>query len=147
MRSHYTLTLSYKSCSSAHATILQYYSLANLASLSFLAAAVLRSSLSQPLYSQQKPNVICCCPAGFPPIAARSALCDHLCFHTCWSFGLPGTTLQQTLEPCPVVEQRCSTDGAPDFLLRRGVQAALPTDCHCMIGYLLPYHLGGLYSQ
>ena len=61
MRSHYTLTLSYKSCSSAHATILQYYSLANLASLSFLAAAVLRSSLSQPLYSQLRTG---CGPAS-----------------------------------------------------------------------------------
>ena len=61
---------------------------------------------------------------------------DQPCVITCvftraGPLGLPGTTVQQTLEPCPVVEQRCSIDGAPDFLIRRGAQDALPTDCHC----------------
>ena len=136
MRSHYTLTLSYKSCSSAHATILQYYSLANLASLSFLAAAVLPSSLPQPLHTQLRtvrtgivklatvtiePNVVWNCLSRDPPNNQPDHTC--LCVITCvftraGLMGLSRTTLQRTLGPCQMVEQRCSNKCPPEFLFR-----------------------------
>ena len=141
MRSHYTLTLSYKYCSSAHTTILQYHPLANLAFLSFLAATVLPSSLPQPLHSQLRtartgivelatvniePNVVWNCLSRDPPVTARTTagltprnLCDPLVFsHALHLVGLSRTTLQRTLGPCQMVEQRCSIKCPPEFLFR-----------------------------
>ena len=142
MRSHYTLTLSHTYCNSAHATILQYYPLANLAFLSFLAAAVLPSSLPQPLHTQLRtvrtgivklatvtiePNVVWNCLAGVlrsqpGPLGCTpnlSGLCDPLVFsHALHLVGLSRTTLQRTLGPCQMVEQRCSNKCPPEFLFR-----------------------------
>ena len=129
MRSHYTLTLSYQPC-------YRHYRTQCRLELSCWGPPV--TARTTRLHVSDAPNL--------------SGLCDSLVFsHALHLVGLSSTTVQQTFGtvsgPCPVVEQRCSIDGAPDFLIRRGAQDALPTDCHCMIGYLLPYHLGGLYSQ
>ena len=136
MRSRYTLTLSYKYCSSEHATILQYYPLANLAFVSFLAAAVLPSLLPQPLHTQLRtmrtgivklatvtiePNVVWNCLSRDPPNNQPDHTC--LCVITCvftraGLMGLSRTTLQRTLGPCQMVEQRCSNKCPPEFLFR-----------------------------
>jgi hypothetical protein len=85
---------------------------------------------------QPEPGVISDHSLVFLRSQLEPALCDSLVFsHALHLVGLSSTTVQQTFGtvsgPCPVVEQRCSIDGAPDFLIRRGAQDAPPTDCHC----------------
>jgi hypothetical protein len=158
MRSHYTLTLSYKYCNSAHATILQYYPLANLAFLSFLAAAVLPSSLPQQLHSQLRtvrtgiiklatvtiePNVVWNCLAGVLRSQPEPLGCTcqmhltslgyviHLCFHTrCTLWGYQEQLCSGHWDRVRWSSRGARTNAPRNFSFGEARKLHDSTDCH-----------------
>ena len=88
-----------------------------------------------------EPNVVWNCLSRDPPNNQPDHTC--LCVITCvftraGLMGLSRTTLQRTLGPCQMVEQRCSNKCPPEFIFRWGAQAARLYRLSPSIGFYYP---------